>query len=115
MKKLQNARLLERLYDKSFIEKLMNDESFPDKDNILEYLCSGEWCGQECSVWNSEFGESEPVSLWTDGEWVWDERLIDYIRDKNFKITDFSFLQHIKDNNWKVPEIDFENLKNWEF
>jgi len=100
----KNACLYYQGWDnKGRIESLSNDNPHPDKDKILDYLVSGEWDGQICSAWNSIFGEYESVFLWTDGEWIWDEYLITYFRDKNFKIPD-AFLQHMKDNNWIVPK-----------
>jgi len=100
----KNARLYYEGWDNiGRIKSLSNDNPHPDKAKILDYLVSGEWDGQICSAWNSIFGESESVFLWTDGEWVWDEYLITYFRDKNFKIPD-DFLQHMKNNNWLVPK-----------
>ena len=93
-------------YSDSLFKYLSSDNPHPDKDKILTYLVSGEWDGQRCSAWNSISGEYESVSLWTDGEWVWDEYLITYFRYNNFKISD-AFLQHMKNNNWVVP-ITFE-------
>jgi len=78
-------------HDKGIIKWFSCDYPHPDKDKILTYLCSGEWDGQICSAWNPKLREYKSVDLWTDGEWVWDEYLIDHVWEKTLKSTMFFY------------------------
>jgi len=110
--KKKNACMLYRINDKDFIERLSSGAPYPDKDKIVEYLLSGELYGQT-SVQDKVAGRGRGTSLWTDGQWVWDDILIEFVNRKNLKIGN-CFLQHMKDNNWTVPEIDLTDPKTYE-
>ena len=103
----KNACMRYRFNDKDFIERLSGAGDFPNKDNIVNYLRSGELFGQ-ASVQNKTTGMREGVNIYTDGEWIWDNVLTEYVLLKNFKIGE-SFLHHMKNNNWKVPELDLDD------
>ena len=96
----KDARMGYRLDDK----RLFKGNPHPDKDKIVNYLRSGELEGQT-SFRDPVTGQWEGLNIWTDGEWEWDDLLIESIQFSNWKIDD-SFLQHMKDNNWEVPELD---------
>lgn len=97
-----------RLDDK----RLFKGNPHPDKDKIIDYLRSGELYGQT-SAQDHVTGEWEGVDIWTDGEWIWDNLLIENVQFSNWKIAD-SFLQHMKNNNWEVPELDLDDPKTYE-
>ena len=110
--KKKNACLVYRLDDTDFIKKISAGSPHPDKKRVLDYLHSGEIFGQT-SAYDPTTGEPRGDNLWTDGEWVWDDLLTEQVFLRNFKIDD-SFLQHMKNNNWEVPEIDFDEIKDYE-
>ena len=133
--KKKDACLLYHTDDRGSIESHCSKEPYPDKDKVLHYLLSGELYGQTkgwrpyatsdinlirlerledgTRVQGNTISEWETISIWTDGEWIWDNILLNYVEFKNFKIDD-SFLQHMKNNQWQVPELDLDDPKLYE-
>ena len=101
-----------------YLRNRVQDKPCPDADKILDYLYSGALISEAYVV--SKRGESwkEPdegfrTIHYTDGVWVWDNLLIDFVRYKNFRIDD-EFVQHMRENQWQVPEIDMNDPKTYE-
>jgi hypothetical protein len=103
----KNARMGYHIDNK----RLFKGNPHPDKDKIVVYLLSGELEGQT-SIRNPVTGQGKGLNIWTDGEWKWDDFLIENVKINNWKIDD-SFLQHMKDNYWEVPELYLDGIMGW--
>jgi len=89
---------------KAYIESNSYSESPPNKDKILDYLNSGELYAQS-SYYDPDYNQGMGTTLYTDGEWVWDDVLIKYFQRNSIKISE-PFLLHMESKNWILPELD---------
>jgi len=111
--KKKNACLHDSFNDTAFIKRLCQEPPHPDKDKIIDYLESGVLFGQT-SVHDNMNGESFGTTILTDGTWIWDNLLTEYVENRNLKIED-AFLQHMKNNQWEVPELDMDDPRTYEY
>ncbi|GHT44759.1 hypothetical protein FACS189454_03010 [Planctomycetales bacterium] len=109
-KEKKMACLAARYDDKEFLKRNTLDKPEPDADKILEYLEEGEflYC-MSVEVVSDKTGKKCGIGLnvYTDGEYIWDSLLVDYMHSHHFKVED-SFVKHMRDNNWHVPDLERE-------
>lgn len=83
-------------------------------DEITTYLENGALCvgtldKVETDVLSGDGTPIAPLEILTDGEWVWPNLAVYYIRQHGLEVPD-EFVEHMRGNEWAVPELSDETM-----
>jgi len=93
------------------IRKRTASDPQPEEERIIRFLQAGiDIAASACFRDLIKGSDVEAVVFMTDGEWVWTNALLYYVRNYHWRVEP-EFVEHMRARQWHVPARDDVDLK----